>query len=115
MFVWLSALVELEIFDKVHINFLIVGHTHASIDQFFSVLKKDIDFCRFIGSPLSLLYMLKRRGHPFGTDKKRFEKCTILVARQLEVVYDVYKPFKEICNTAVKVTIVLFALLFVEI
>jgi hypothetical protein len=68
------------------------------------VLKKDIDHCRFIGSPLSLLYMMNRR-HPFGRDKKRFEKCTILVARQLEVVYDVYKPLKEICNNAIKVII----------
>lgn len=33
-------LIEMEQFNEIYVNFLIVGHTHASIDQFFSVLKK---------------------------------------------------------------------------
>ena len=38
MFAYLSMLVELKVFDEILVNFLIVGHTHTSIDQYFSVL-----------------------------------------------------------------------------
>ena len=43
---WLNA--------DTSINFLIVGHTHSSIDQYFSVLSKAIDSAEWIGSPISL-------------------------------------------------------------
>jgi hypothetical protein len=33
-----SLLIELYAFDEIEIAFLIVGHTHASIDQYFSVI-----------------------------------------------------------------------------
>ena len=42
MFAYASALVELGYFDAIDTNFLIVGHTHSSIDQYISVLSKAI-------------------------------------------------------------------------
>ena len=36
MFVYLSWLVATGVFDKIKVGFLIVGHTHEFIDQFFS-------------------------------------------------------------------------------
>ena len=39
-----------------------MGHTHASIDQYFSVLSREILRTNFIGSPLSLESLLGREG-----------------------------------------------------
>ena len=61
MFTYVSMLVDQGIFDTVDIFFLIVGHTHASIDQYFSVLARQIQECEFIGSPLSLHSLLGRK------------------------------------------------------
>jgi hypothetical protein len=36
MFIYLSWLVATGVFDKIKVGFLIVGHTHEFIDQFFS-------------------------------------------------------------------------------
>ena len=52
MFFYLSLLVEEEHFETIHVNFLIVGHTHSSIDQFFSVLSAHIKSQPFIGTHL---------------------------------------------------------------
>jgi hypothetical protein len=41
---------------------LIVGHTHASIDQYFSVLAREIYKSNFIGSPIFLEALLAREG-----------------------------------------------------
>jgi hypothetical protein len=51
-------LVDQGIFDTVDIFFLIAGHTHDSIDQYFSVMAKQTFSCEFIGSPLSLQALL---------------------------------------------------------
>jgi hypothetical protein len=41
------VLIESWIFDEIEIAFLIVGHTHASIDQYFSVISKAIKSCLY--------------------------------------------------------------------
>ena len=41
-------------------NFLIVGHTHASIDQYFSVIAKAIRNSHFIGTPVALMELIRR-------------------------------------------------------
>jgi hypothetical protein len=51
MFALCAALVGLEYFQKVHLCFLIVGHTHEDIDQRFSIISKtlkktNIDFLK---------------------------------------------------------------------
>lgn len=50
MFFYLSLLVEEGHFTQICVNFLIVGHTHSSIDQFFSVLSRKIKAQRFVGT-----------------------------------------------------------------
>ena len=48
------------IFDGVELIFLIVGHTHNLLDQWFSVFSKAIKASSFVGSPLAMheLYTL---------------------------------------------------------
>jgi hypothetical protein len=58
MFTYAAMLVEERKFEVIEIFFLIVGHTHASIDQYFSILAKRIMDKDFIGSPLSLAALL---------------------------------------------------------
>jgi len=59
MFSYLSLLVEQDYFKEINVGFLVVGHTHSSIDQYFSVLSKAIQSKTFIGSPLALLNLIK--------------------------------------------------------
>ena len=63
MFAYVSSLVELGYFDVMEMNFLIVGHTHSSIDQYFSVLSKAITNAEWIGSPLSLQALCSNQAH----------------------------------------------------
>jgi hypothetical protein len=58
MFCYASLLVELGYFKEVNINFLVVGHTHCSLDQNFSVLSKRIHDSAYIASPLALRDLL---------------------------------------------------------
>ena len=53
MFAYLSLLIEKGYFDEIRVNFLIVGHTHTTIDQYFSVITKKL-FGKVVLSPLSL-------------------------------------------------------------
>ena len=41
-------------FEKVILHFLIVGHTHCIIDQYFSIISKRIFKAEFIASPYAL-------------------------------------------------------------
>jgi hypothetical protein len=57
MFSYLSLLVEGFFFKEIEMCFLIVGHTHSSIDQYFSVISKAIDKAKFIGKRnISFIY-----------------------------------------------------------
>ncbi|KAJ1384711.1 hypothetical protein B484DRAFT_410710 [Ochromonadaceae sp. CCMP2298] len=99
MFVYMSALVETFKFSKIHINFLIVGHTHASIDQFFSTLSKAINGCNFIGTPQALmhLFMTKR------SRSKLTEDFKIGLSKQIQVYYDYVKLFAPYTNTLIHI------------
>ena len=57
MMLFNALLVELDYFDKITMAFLIVGHTHASIDQYFSCLRKRIRRATFIASPPALHHL----------------------------------------------------------
>lgn len=59
MFFYLSMLVEMEIFGSVTVNFLMVGHTHSSIDQYFSQLCKVLKTAPFLGTHLALHHLFK--------------------------------------------------------
>ena len=52
-----SILVETGSFTTVTVGFLIIGHTHASIDQYFSCLRKKIRKAAFIATPVALQYL----------------------------------------------------------
>jgi hypothetical protein len=79
------------------VNFLIVGHTHSSIDQYFSVLSKAIRRAGFIGSPLSLEQVLK---HAFINDKKGRKNPRVV--RQIVVYYDMVTALKPFVNSKIK-------------
>jgi len=85
LFAYLSMMIETYEFDKIRVNFLVVGHTHSSIDQFFSVLRKLIEKGHFIGSPLSLINLVMK--------DREFEDYGVRVMRQLTTIYEVFNVF----------------------
>ena len=52
VFGYLSMLVHKEIFKKIKVNFLLVGHTHDHIDQMFSTFSKKLSRCDAFTSPI---------------------------------------------------------------
>jgi hypothetical protein len=96
MFGYMSLLVEGFFFDAVEMNFLIVGHTHASIDQYFSVIAKAIRNSHFIGTPLALMELIRRCNiQLFGSHQQS-------IVREILVYYDVKKAFAPYLNTKIK-------------
>ncbi len=69
---------------EININFLLVGHTHGSLDQQFSVYSKKIKnkATKFIVSRLALQSLLERSYSPEHIWKRPS------VSKQLQVVYD---------------------------
>lgn len=70
MLSYISLLVELLVFDSVEVNFLIVGHTHCSIDRLFGIYSNAIRGADFIGSPLALRALLDQA----CPDRKHYQK-----------------------------------------
>ena len=96
MFGFLSALVEKGIFERISVNFLIVGHTHASIDQYFSVLSKTIKNADWIGTPLALRELLR------GAHEVQYQPKVIA---EINVYYDWKEPINKAFNNKLKVRI----------
>jgi len=57
MFAYCSKLVEDGDLDVIYLDFLVVGHTHSTIDQYFSALANAIRGTKFIGSPQALWHL----------------------------------------------------------
>ena len=93
MFCYFSLLIELGILDRVEINFLIVGHTHCCIDQYFSVLSGAVKGSEFIGSPTSIQF-LYQYAHSNSKDRP-------LMQRVLHSTYDYVKMFQPYVNKVV--------------
>ena len=89
MFFYLSLLVELGVLDEVRMEFLIVGHTHASIDQYFSILSTAIRKALFIGSPMALWALY---------DTCRSNPNQAILQRQIRIVYDYVRAFAPYLN-----------------
>ena len=85
-FAYYSLLVESFSFDEIEIGFLIVGHTHASIDQYFSVISKAIKKAKFIGTPMALLELMRQRA----------------VIREIKVYFDMKTMFAPYINKKIK-------------
>ncbi len=97
MFSYLSMLVETHIFDRIEANFLIVEHTHASIDQLFSGLSTVINNANFIGSPLALMNLFK------SLKGESLKGHTISIAREISVYYDFKSAIKPYLNSKIMV------------
>ena len=93
MFFYLSLLVELNLFEEITMGYLIVGHTHSTIDQFFSVLCKAIESCRFIGTPMALHHLYSMCSNDLRMKPKR--------QRQIHVEYDYVTAFRPYINKTV--------------
>jgi hypothetical protein len=93
MMAYLSLLVESREFDEIYMNYLIVGHTHSLIDQFFSVLSKAIKSVDFIGSPLALEELFLQK----AGDR-------IAVIRPITVFYDFPSAISPFLNSSIKVS-----------
>lgn len=91
MFCYAASLVELGLVDIVNINFLIVGHTHDSLDQIFSVLCNAIDEARFILTPLGMRELIAT-AHAKESDRPDFNF-------HLQYVYDWVTFFEGMVNT----------------
>jgi len=94
MFGFLTALVEKGLFTKISVNFLIVGHTHASIDQYFSVLSTAIKNAHWIGTPLALHHVLAN-AHSLLLRPR--------IVKEITVYHDWVTPIDKIFNKTIKV------------
>ena len=92
MFCYTSPMVELGYFDKFHVNFLVVGHTHCNLDQSFSILAKRIYKAPYIASP-PVMQELIGIAHKVIAERPRYNI-------QLEVVHD-YKAFFFSIHTSI--------------
>lgn len=109
LFTYLSLLVQEGHFRMVEVFFLIVGHTHTSIDQYFSVIARIIWMCNFLGSPISLEYLLANgdfnvsmSGGKGGNEQGRALKSKPLLVRKLSVIYDMKTALKPLINKKLK-------------
>lgn len=64
MYGYLSLLNFLGYFESIQINYLIVGHTHGPIDQYFSVITNKLWDTPFVGSPMALQCLLLECENP---------------------------------------------------
>ena len=94
-------------FAVVEIYFLIVGHTHTSIDQYFSVVGRVIWSCHWLASLLSLEYKLRNesfeismsgRSWEINENQERKLKSKPLLVRKISVFYDMKKALKPLIN-----------------
>ena len=90
-----SLLVEGGFFDEVTVGFLVVGHTHASIDQYFSVLRKMIRKANFIASPGAL-------HHLFSIPNPHSNFRNPILQIQITYVHDYVSLFEPYVNKSVK-------------
>ena len=87
----------------LEVYFLIVGHTHCSIDQYFSVTSRDIGKCDFIGSPLALVALMSQesRGRTAKGEEK-IRKHAPLLVRKISVIFDMVSVLNPLINPKIK-------------
>ena len=98
-FMFCSILVEAGYFQLVTVGFLIVGHTHASIDQYFSCLRRKIRNASFIASPMALQHLFTL---PFtASEKKKSQFRPPISQLQLYFVHDYRSALAPYFNPAI--------------
>lgn len=107
MFSYLSLLIETFIFDKIEVNFLIVGHTHSSIDQFFSTLSKLIGSTSFIGSPIALEQLFTKAKEEANCSDESNKKSISIMRKLSSICYDFANAFAPFINNKIKVSIII--------
>ena len=93
MFCFMSHLVEDCYFEEIEFFFLIVGHTHNILDQWFGVLSRAIRGASFIGSYLAL-HELYKIAHSEEEADQRPQKV-----HQLELYHDWRRFYNAVRNT----------------
>ena len=94
-----SNLVEAGYFQTVTVGFLIVGHTHASIDQYFSCLRRKIRNAAFIASPIALQHLFTL---PFSVSEKKKSRFRPPISQlQLHFVHDYRSVMAPYFNPAI--------------
>lgn len=93
-------LVEMGYFDTITVGFLIIGHTHASIDQYFSCLRGIIRRANFIASPLALQHLFSLEPKQYTSKKRKYRPP--LKQIQLHYVHDYVTFFEPYLNKDIK-------------
>lgn len=96
VFAYISLLIESFIFDEVEVCFLIVGHTHASIDQYFSVISNAIKSAYFIGTPIALLELIRQTHN----NNKAWQQEAVI--RDITVYFDMKEALAPYINKKIK-------------
>lgn len=99
MLMYSSVLVELGRFDEITMGFLLVGHTHASIDQYFSCLRKRIRQALYIASPAAM-----RKLFAYALDEEEEARSVFrvpLAQIQLRVIRDYRIAFAPYWNKTI--------------
>ena len=96
IYCYFSQLIEQGFLDIIHVNFMIVGHTHAPIDQIFSSYTKIKRKACFIGTPAALFYYIQNHGQGSRCYRKP------IVCKQLDVFFDYVKAFKPFLNKSIR-------------
>ena len=111
VFAYISLLVQQGHFALIEVFFLIVGHTHASIDQYFSILSKLIWRSRFIGSPLALESLIRKQNSVHNLSGNSWEnkdhmerklKSLPLIVKKISVVFELKNVMKPLINNRIK-------------
>ena len=92
----MSQLVEECYFEKIEVFYLIVGHTHNILDQWFSQLGKAVQAADFIGSVLAL-HSLYKLAHDDDEKDKRPSECY-----QLTTYRDYRKYYNQVRNESIR-------------
>lgn len=95
-----SLLVEMGYFSTITVGFLIIGHTHASIDQYFSCLRGIIRRANFIASPLALQHLFSLEA--IHTSPKKMKYRPPLDQIQLYYVHDYVSFFEPYRNKDIR-------------
>ena len=95
VFTYASLILELDVVHQIEINFLIVGHTHDSLDQEFSVVSNALEACNYIASPLGLHEVFK---NCHKSNPEFNPRCI----RKLEFIYDWKSFFAPVINKKIK-------------
>jgi hypothetical protein len=92
MFCFLSHAIEDCYFDEIEMFFLVVGHTHNILDQWFGVLARAIRTANFIGSALAIhaIYMIAH--------KQKVEHLRPKIVHQLVTYHDMRKYYAPLVN-----------------